>query len=194
MDDEIISVVVVVLSSIVAIVGSFGSLKFAKKQGAKDETEISKDKADVLNVVGKETNIFKMMAYNLIELKEFYTLSKQQARWSFYMALIMSFLGFVLFAIEIVASHFGGKDVNFYSALAGAIVEVIAGLFFFVYNRSMKRINIFFGSLLDTQRYLSSVQLVDKIQNNKDLVYAYIISAFMGKNDININDIVQKKD
>ena len=159
-----------------------------------DDEEIKTIKLEFKDLIEKDndTDVIKLMSHSLLELKEYYTINKQQARKSFWAALIMSVLGFLVFVVGIAAMIFYDKDVYVYSMISGSLVEVIAGLFFYLYNRSMQQINIFFGSLLDTQRYLTSIQLVDKIESNKDVVYAYIISLFMGKNDIDINDIVKK--
>lgn len=181
------------LSGILAFLAFYNGYKETSKNDDAEIREIKIEYKDFIETE-KDTDIIKLMSHNLLELKEYYTINKQQARKSFLAALIMSVLGFLVFVVGIVAVFFYDKDIYVYSTISGALVEVIAGLFFYLYNRSMQQINIFFGSLLDTQRYLSSIQLVDKIETNKDFVYAYIISLFMGKKDIDINDIVRKKD
>ncbi len=189
---EILSISLLPL--LVALVAMLTYYKGYETTRKGDDEEIKTIKLEFKDLIEKDndTDVIKLMSHNLLELKEYYTINKQQARKSFWAALIMSVLGFLVFVVGIAAMIFYDKDVYVYSMISGSLVEVIAGLFFYLYNRSMQQINIFFGSLLDTQRYLSSIQLVDKIESNKDVVYAYIISLFMGKNDIDINDIVKK--
>ena len=68
-------------------------------------------------------------------------------------------------------------NTQLYQGLSlGAIVEMISGLFFRLYSKSLKQINIFHKSLQGTQEFLTAIQLVEKIsESNRDSAYAYII-------------------
>ena len=193
-----ITIITIALSFIGIIISIFHSkIKFDSKIQIADDNEISSIIEKYTNLLqnqifSKKNDVIELMQSNLLEIKEYFAINKQQARKSFSTALYMCVLGFILYAAGLIIGLVFNKNFALYSTIAGTIIELISGLFFYIYNKSIKQINIFFGSLLDTQRYLFSIQLVDKIKQNKDFVYAYIISSIMGKNDININDIVMK--
>lgn len=62
------------------------------------------------------------------------------------------------------------------STFAGAVIEVIAGLIFLIYSKSIEQLNTFHKTLYDNQKILSSIHLVNSVyETNKDALYAYII-------------------
>lgn len=192
-----ITVVITAVTFIVSIIGFYRTkINFDSKIKIADDNEISeitKKYIDFLNNDdSKKKDVIELMQSNLLEIKEYFAINKLQARKSFSSALFICFLGFFIYVAGLIIGLIFNKNFALYTTIAGSIIELISGLFFYIYNKSIKQINIFFGSLLDTQRYLFSIQLVDKIKQNKDFVYAYIISSIMGKNDVNINEIIMK--
>lgn len=140
---ELVSVALLpLLSGLLMLLAFYNGYKVTSKN---DDAEIRKIKIEYKGFIEteKDTDIIKLMSHNLLELKEYYTINKQQARKSFLAALIMSVLGFLVFVVGIVAVFFYDKDIYVYSTISGALVEVIAGLFFYLYNQSMQQINIF---------------------------------------------------
>jgi hypothetical protein len=123
------------------------------------------------------------MIKNVAELREYYVINKQQARNSFSAALFISILGFLLFAGGVVVSYFYRiPNVIQYSTISGTIVEIIAGLFFWLYSKAITQINLFHSSLLKTEKFLTAIQLVDKISSeNKDKMYTFIINKIISQ-------------
>ncbi|MFX1590424.1 MAG: hypothetical protein ACFFC1_20005 [Promethearchaeota archaeon] len=123
------------------------------------------------------------MRRNVAELREYYTINKQQARNAFSAALFVCFLGFLIFGVGVVMSYISpsASGVVQYSTISGTIVEIIAGLFFWLYNKSIKQINLFHESLQHTQKFLTAIQLTGEISDsNRDAAYAYIIQNVIG--------------
>lgn len=150
-------------------------------------------------------DVLELMLKNVAELKEYYTMNKQQARNAFSAALWISFLGFALFACGLIMSYFSTSDGKFlaYSGVSGAIVEIIAGLFFWLYKQSLTQLNLFHESLRNTEKFLTAIKLIENVSDtNRDLMYAYIVQNIFAsqkevaivKNELSKTESKVKKD
>ena len=115
----------------------------------------------------EEINTLGLMQINLRDIKEFYTWSQKQAVASFVLAVVMCIAGFLLISISIGISFNTQLNSNttFISAAGGVITELIAGTALVVYRSSMQQLNYFHKALHEDQRFLSSVNLVDKFSS-----------------------------
>lgn len=139
----------------------------AKKAIVKD-TETEDNNANISNDV-ETTDIIELMLLNMKEIKEYYILSKNMAKRSFILAVIMCILGFIVISSSIVAIFV--VDISFMELLVpvigGSIVEVIAGTSLNVYKKSLEQLNQYYESLHNNERFLSLVNLVDKLTDDK---------------------------
>ncbi|MGV0847393.1 TRADD-N-associated membrane domain-containing protein [Empedobacter falsenii] len=121
------------------------------------------------------------MYKNVAELREYYVINKQQARNSYSASLFMCFLGFILFSSGVAYSVYDpSNNIIQYSTFGGVIIELIAGLFFWLYSKSIKQINLFHSSLQNTEKFLTAIQLVEKISEDKrDETYSNIINKII---------------
>ena len=127
-----------------------------------------------------ENDALRVMLVNMAEIKAYYTLSKTQAKDSFRLAVWMCVLGFVLIVVAVVLPFFmsGKYEVSIITAIGGAIVEVIAGTSLFVYKNSLVQLNHYYESLHENERFLSTVNLVRKLSEDKqDEMYIEIIRS-----------------
>lgn len=115
----------------------------------------------------KEFNILKMMYDNVSELKEYYVISKQQARRAFSAALLASIFGFVIYIIGIVATAVLKTNVSIISIIGGTTAEFIASLFFWLYRESMKQLSIYHQRLSSTEKYLTVIQIIKELPEDK---------------------------
>lgn len=142
-------------------------------------------------------DILQMMLLNMREIKEYYVLSKNMAKRSFNLAVAMCVLGFLAIASSIISLFL--TDVNFIEALipiiGGTIVELIAGTTLVVYKKSLEQLNKYYDALHNNERFLSVVNLVDKLSDNKkDEVYINIINnQLQTLNNINNIDHTESK-
>lgn len=130
-----------------------------------------------------DTDTLSQMEQNITELREYYVISKKQCRITFSAAMMACILGFALFAIGILISYDPeNTTVIDSSTIGGAIVEVIAGLFFWMYSKSLDQLNYYYEGLSTTQNSLSAIQLAEKMDEpNRDQAFAYIITKLMDK-------------
>ena len=138
------------------------------------------DRDEAKKVPEVETDILELMLANMGEIKDYYALSKIQAKNSFRLAVSMCVIGFMLIVSSIVFLFLFKESIEIalIPAISGAIVEVIAGTTLFVYKKSLSQLNHYYASLHSNERYLSLVHLASKISENKrDEIYAEIIKT-----------------
>ena len=137
------------------------------------------------NLSSKEENdALKLMLVNMEEIKAYYTLSKSQAKDSFKLSVWMCVLGFLLIVTAIILPFIanGKFESSIISAASGAIVEIVAGTSLLVYKNTLSQLNLYYKSLHENERFLSTVNLVRKMDKEKqDDMYAEIIRSELKK-------------
>lgn len=110
--------------------------------------------------------VFKyMLLLNCLECQSYVTEIQLQAHQSFRWSTYAGIAGFLLVSISIVAAftaHMLDKkvvEVTLLSALAGVITTSISSIFFYLYNRTLKRMDNFHTQLRDTQKLIVSLFL-----------------------------------
>jgi len=173
------TIIIFISSMIVGFVGSAIKFYYDTKVGKKEDSEINAEVKRVVGLIDKgEKDVLALMIKNVAELREYYVINKMQARRSFSAALFISFLGFMLFASGIIIGYINNlPNAPLYSTIGGSIVEIIAGLFFWLYSKAISQINLFHTSLLKTEKFLTAIQLTEKISaEHRDGMYSFIIS------------------
>jgi len=107
---------------------------------------------------------------NLRNLEDYYELVKSSNRKSFNASLTVSILGFTLITGGLVVSYImdGAKDITYIAAAAGIIVEIVAGLMFYLYSRTILQLKEYHDSLLNVQNMLLSFKLFEDHKSNND--------------------------
>lgn len=151
--------------------------------------------ADAIGLNNKDNNdndILGLMALNLHELKEFYTLTKKQAVRSFSLSVGMCILGFLLIMFAtIIAILWKENQIAIVTGIGGTIVEVIAGTALFVYKKSLEQLNFYYLSLHDNERFMSLINISSKT-NKKDDLYSKIVISELSRLK-GINEVVAEK-
>jgi Na+/melibiose symporter-like transporter len=132
----------------------------------------------------RDHDTISQMADNASELRGYYVISKRQARQAFSAALMACILGFMIYMVGIIIYYTqsvnGETNVLSYAAVGGSIVEVISGLFFWLYSKANEQMNHYHESLIETQRQLTAIQLSEKMDTaNRDKAFNYIITKLM---------------
>lgn len=134
---------------------------------------------------GANDELYKLMQENTEQLNKFYGLAGYEQKNAFTSALIVSFLGFGLLASGVILSlvH-SGDNFALYTTVGGAIVELISGLFFWIYNKCAKQFDDLYKSLMQTQKILMSIHLAEMTGGEKKYdIYKYIVECIM-KQDV----------
>ena len=83
-----------------------------------------------------------LVTINVSNLKEYYFLVKQHTNWSFRAAMSAGIVGFLLISIGLGFSYAqNARDSSVYIATgAGVITEFVSGVFFFLYNKTVRQL------------------------------------------------------
>lgn len=115
-----------------------------------------------------DKDALELIKVNLANINEYYIWSQKQAKSAFNTAIATCGVGFLLVVaavlIPIVKQDFN-STISFISFLGGAITEVIGGTIFFVYRKSLTQLNYYHKALHEDQRFLSSVNLINKFHD-----------------------------
>ncbi len=155
------------------------------------KSDIDKFKTEVWGIADANDHDPTSLEKSALELREYYTISKRQAKRTFNSAMVACYLGFGMFALAVLlalipetSSGTDGGSSSQYSAIGGAMVEVIAGLFFWMYTKATTQMKTYYDSLLQTHRHDQAKDLADKLEDgNKEKAYAYIITQMAGGGD-----------
>lgn len=123
------------------------------------------------------SNIQDIVAKQCLTLGEYHEIAKAQARRSFGLAVIAACIGLAFF---IAATAFllltGQAEGALISLISGALVEVIAGINFYLYNRTSIQLAEVRTSLETLQRFLLADGICDKLDDSqKQTVRAQLV-------------------
>ncbi len=133
-------------------------------------SEMTKSRSPEGKVPGKKTlSVLETMVYNMALIQNFYDISIEQARFSFALAVATCALGigFFLYASINVLVFNVELSSALIPAIGGALTEIIAGTVFFLYKKSLEQLNIYFNSLESNEKFLSSINLAEKVSPEK---------------------------
>jgi len=153
---------------------------FDKNQNQQEAKEIQEDADKIIGDTFKSDDVIDLMLKNVRELREYYIISKRQATNAFSASLIVCFLGFIVYIAGIAVFVISGEDALLLTTISGTIVEVISGLFFWLYRHAIKQLNIYHQRLGTTEKYLTAIRLADKMGEDKhDDMYKHIIECVL---------------
>ncbi len=129
----------------------------------------------------QKVGVMERMTIKLEDIKEYYVWSQKQAKYSFWVAIALCFVGIVLLVTAILLPTLFGQGITpaIISATGGAVTELLAGTVLFVYKSSLSQLNHYHRALHEDERFLSSVSLVDKLSTvaKQDAMLEKIIDA-----------------
>lgn len=118
-------------------------------------------------------DIFKyILLINISALEGYIAQTRIQAQQSFSLSRSMALLGFFVLCISIGISIYltisGNTNLNsaYIAGIAGILTEFIAGIFFFLYNKTLTQINLFHDKLVSMQQVSMSYMATSLIQDN----------------------------
>jgi hypothetical protein len=178
--DLLFSIVATVLStSVVITMQAFSSRKTNKR----DAEEVKNAVDSTMERIQDSDTVIELMIKNVAELREYYIISKQQANKSFSSALFICFLGFVVFLSGILISYFSDQNIIVFTTISGSIVEIVSGLFFWLYKNSISQLNIYHERLGTTEKCLTAIQLIEKMsQEKRDEGYRFLMESILVDN------------
>ncbi len=165
---------------------SFSTSKQEKLQAEIDMLNNKKaHQSGVRRTMNSSKHFDTLVSINIRNLEEYYDLVKKSNQRSFTVSLLMSILGVVLILAGLSYSFFvnGDKSITYLAAASGIVVELISGLLFYLYNRTVIQLKDYHDSLLDVQNVLLSFKLIDdlKDEENKSTIMKQMIEFLVRK-------------
>lgn len=132
---------------------------YEKNKTSKEKKELKEELDSYLGILQEgRADVLTLTTRNLTLLREAYIISKQQVRNVFSAALFTCCLGFIVFVIGIIA--FSSQRLGIIvvcSTIAGGVIEIIAGLIFWTYSKSVEQLSTFHTTFYENQKLLSSI-------------------------------------
>lgn len=107
----------------------------------------------------KGLDVYKyVLLINISALEGYVAQARLQAQQSFNLSKFVALAGFMIVAIAISLSVYltiaGNQNLNaaYLAGIAGVLTEFIAGVFFFLYSKTLTQINLFHDKLVDMQK------------------------------------------
>lgn len=179
---EDISLMAEILWSIVGIINGIIISFLSYFINSKENKNIKQETEDTLKNIQNQPDydVFKLLYKNVRESTEYYIISKRQANKSFTLAIISCVFGVIIYICGFIIVAILDKDITFFTTIAGTVVELIAGLSFWVYNKCIKQLNEYHKRLNSTEKYLTSIQMADKMnENGREEMYKWLIQNVM---------------
>lgn len=115
----------------------------------------------------KSGDVKEIAASQIELLARFYDLSLSQASRSFRWALIASIAGLVFFLAALVFMAWSqDPGLATISVISGAMVQVIGGINFWLYSRTISQLTLFQSRLEVTQRFLLANSLCESLEGD----------------------------
>lgn len=150
--------------------------KINKKENKNDEAD---EKTEVVSEKSDKKDIIALMLKNNDETMEYFQISKNQAKSSFWFSIIACVIGIAMIIISLYGV-FMIKDTQFavIGIVGGAVTELIAGTVLVIHNKSALQLNYYYDALHENEKFLSAINLADKLEDDdKRDMYIEIIRA-----------------
>lgn len=127
-----------------------------------------------------------LVQINLENLVSYYNLVKQQTNKSFLAFIVIAAIGTTLIGFSLVTVFTTSINaITYIAAASGILIELIAALFFQLYNRSVSQMKGYHDSLLSVQNILLLLKIVEETQDEKERnkMMNQILAYLVGKRD-----------
>jgi len=166
--------------------------KVAEKFQESPKTETSKTNYKPQD---SSTSYFNsLVEINVENLEEYYVLVKTHTNNSYRVSLTAGVIGFMFIIIGLGIGLFGGADkqtLSYVSAASGIAAEFISGIFFYLYNKTVRQLKEYHDSLISVQNILLSFKIVENIKDgnqkakmvNQMLAYIFDKQVILAKTE-----------
>jgi len=122
------------------------------------------------------------------KLREFYDTGQSQQKVSFWVSIVAVTIGFIviLFSIYLFLNNPEKIKESVLLSVAGVLSEFIAAAFFYIHNKNLAQLNLYFEKLIKLQDTQLAISLVEKMnEKNHDYMYMSIINVLILRNEPN---------
>lgn len=115
----------------------------------------------------QDKDILELMLSNMSEMREYYAISKKQANLAFGLSILFCSFGMVAIVAALPLLYISNTESTIITIIAGAVSEVFATTALFVHKSALKQLNIYYKALHENERFLSIVNLTNRLPNDK---------------------------
>ena len=173
----------ITICHVIAIYYCFKLFSLAKNRKLTNSDDLTiKLKERLINDEAKQDkDIINLMIENMVEIREYFNISKKQAKYSFFFAVGTTIAGLILFVTAIFFAVVHNElSASIITAISGSITEIISIVALKIYKDAQKQLNYYYDSLHSNEQYLSTISLVSKLSEEKqDDAYMSIINKYL---------------
>lgn len=121
------------------------------------------------------------MGANLLELKEYYSMTKIQYERTFVITTIFSSIGcIIVFGGAIYGAINNDFETTKYTTLSGIVSEGVAALVFWMFTQAKKQLNLYSNQLRENERILCEINVIEKLNpEEKDEIINKLMSYIL---------------
>ena len=127
-------------------------------------------KRRILSKLPSESYFDSLVNINVTNLGAYYGLVKAHTNNSFLVSIAAGLVGFLLIIIGLMFGFAGTgheQTLAYLSAGSGIVTEFISGVFFYLYNQTVRQLKEYHDSLLEVQNILLSFKIVESTQDQE---------------------------
>ncbi len=159
------------------------------KQIDEIEYKVIRDETKRLLEDDKKNYSDKLIEMNYKYLDQYYYQTKVHADRSFIMASIASVVGLILISLGIWLMFSKDIGIAYVTSAGGVIIEFIAGIFFYLYNKTISKMYQYHQKLLISQNISTSLKLTEEMDSD---LKKETIKLMVDRLTLNVNDLLAK--
>lgn len=142
----------------------------------------NEDNSDDLETTIVEKNLIYMNT-NMRELYDKRYFDNNLKKISFILAVVMSIVGTAILFIGLVICLFTTEKIGWITTASGAIVEIVASIYFWLVNRTMKEVKENSKQLEKNEDLITAIELIEKIDDVKvkNETYKNVVEKLIAK-------------
>jgi hypothetical protein len=159
------------LLTVLGWIGYLGS-KLLRLWSPTDQLRHLEKEAHDLRVSFTESpDINKIISLSLNQMTEYYTISKSQARNSFWISVLAIVSGLLSLLFGIFLYYFRGQPqataITAISTFGGVLAQFIGAAYLYIYRKSLSQLNLFFQQLAAMEEVMLAAEQCDKIKSDE---------------------------
>lgn len=136
-------------------------IRHSRKEKSNLEKELEIYKKDYIDSIDDAG--IKIMSMNLLELKEYYIMTKNQYERTFWIATFFSSAGcLIILGGAIYGSIKGSFEITWYTTISGCISEVVAALAFWMFTQAKNQMNLYSEHLKNNEKIICAINIIEK--------------------------------
>lgn len=126
------------------------------------------EKADSLEGSENKKDIILLMLSNNEEIREYFKISKNHAKSSFYFSVIACIIGILMISMALYGVFENRNfDYTIIGTVGGVVTELIAGIVLVIHNKSAMQLNYYYDALHENEKFLAAINMADKLSEEK---------------------------